>query len=301
VTDLNERTLRVKFFPAFIHLQDQRVLVVGGGEIAARKTELALSAGAAVTVVSPEFCPTLQRLSVTRIDACYQPEQLLGVRLCFACTDDETVNRQIYRDCEQTGVLVNVVDAPHLCRFITPSIVDREPLQLAIASGGSSPVLVRLLRERFEAELSPTLGELAAFAGRVRERVKGRLSSLSERRQLWEQFFALAMDARDDAEREQLLERALTGTASAGELITLQTTGNRDDVTLGQLRRMQQANVVYYPAAPRLLPLVELARRDAEKRPFEDSESARFEAEQRAARGERVLWIEWLGPPPSSL
>ena len=286
----------MKFFPAFIHLQDQPVLVVGGGEIAARKTELALSAGAAVTVVSPEFCPTLQRLSVTRVNACYQREQLLGVRLCFACTDNETVNRQIYRDCEQSGVLVNVVDAPHLCRFITPSIVDREPLQLAIASGGSSPVLVRLLREKLEAELSPELGELAAFAGRMRERVKRRLSSLNARRQLWERFFALAMDARDDGEREQLLERALTGTASAGELIRLQTTGNRDDLTLGQFRRMQQVDVVYYPAAPSLLPLVELARRDAEKRPFEDSESARSEAERRAEQGERVLWIEC---PPS--
>jgi precorrin-2 dehydrogenase/sirohydrochlorin ferrochelatase len=292
VTDLDERTLYVKYFPAFIDLQDQPVLVVGGGEIAARKTELALSAGAKVTVVSPEFCPTLQRLSVTRVIARYQREQLLGVRLCFACTDDETVNRQIHRDCEQAGVPVNVVDAPHLCRFITPSIVDREPLLLAIASGGSSPVLVRLLRERFEAELSPRLGDLAAFAGRMRTRVKRRLSSLSERRQLWERFFALAMDARDDGEREQMLERALTGTASTGELIRLQTTGNRDDVTLGQLRRMQQADVVYYPANASLLPLAELARRDAEKRPFEDAESARSEAERRAEQGERVLWIE---------
>ena len=284
----------MKFFPAFVNLRGQPVLVVGGGEIAARKTELALSAGAQVTVVSPEICPTLRRLAVTRVNACYRREQLLGVRLCFACTNDETVNRQVYRDCEHSGVLVNVVDAPHLCRFITPSIVDREPLQIAIASGGSSPVLVRLLREKLEAELSPELGELAAFAGRMRETVKRRLSSLSERRQLWERFFPLAMDARDDGEREQLLERALTGTASAGELIRLQTTGNRDDVTLGQLRRMQQVDVVYYPAAPSMLPVVELTRRDAEKRPFDDSEPARSEAKRRAEQGERVLWIECL-------
>ncbi|MDH3327221.1 MAG: siroheme synthase, partial [Gammaproteobacteria bacterium] len=142
------------FFPVFMNIRSQRCLVVGGGDVALRKIELLLKAGADVLVVSPKLHQDLvKRVSENTIQHYardFEVSDLADSKLVISATNDCAVNKTVSELARQAGIPVNVVDAPELCSFIVPSIIDRSPVVVAVSSGGRSPVLARLLRAKLE-------------------------------------------------------------------------------------------------------------------------------------------------------
>jgi len=176
--------------PIFMNVRARRTLVVGGGEVAVRKVGLLQEAGAAVTVVSPQLAPALQQLvdagSIIHRKANFEPADLEGVALVIAATNDQAVNRQISALAQARAIPVNVVDNPELCSFIMPSIIDRSPVQIAVSTGGASPVLARLLRARLESVIPAAYGRLAQLVESFRDAVKARFKDVNARRNFWE-------------------------------------------------------------------------------------------------------------------
>lgn len=133
----------MRYYPVFLNLDAQPCTVIGGGTVAARKVEGLLDAGASVEVIAPRLHPDLAALHAAgRIAwrAGTYPEQALGeLALVIAATDDTAVNRAVSEDCRARRIPVNVADAPELCSFILPAVVDRSPLKIAISSAGTSP------------------------------------------------------------------------------------------------------------------------------------------------------------------
>lgn len=267
------------YFPIFLKLTGQAVLVVGGGEVAARKIDLLLRAGAQVKVVAPEVVDSLAALAaagtITHLPAEFAPEHLHGMRLAIAATNKPSINAWVARQAEQLNIPVNVVDDRELSRFIVPAIVDRSPVVVAVASSGDAPVLTRRLREKLEAFLPQRLGVVAKLAGRLRSAVKQRIAAPSARRRFWENFFdgpiaADVLSGRVDAQAaEARINDALRlGEGSAqppGEVVLVGAgPGDPGLLTLRALRALQNADVVLYD---RLVsePIVDLARRDAER------------------------------------
>ncbi|RYZ83335.1 MAG: bifunctional precorrin-2 dehydrogenase/sirohydrochlorin ferrochelatase, partial [Moraxellaceae bacterium] len=148
------------FLPISLKLNQQPCLIVGGGNIAYRKAQLLAAAGAKIDVLAPEIAPQLlqliqQTVGQHIVQAYTNLVNLRGYRLIIAATNDAVVNAQVFHDCEALNILVNSVDDPPHCRFMTPSIIDRSPLVLSIATGGASPVMARQLRTQIEG-LLPT-------------------------------------------------------------------------------------------------------------------------------------------------
>lgn len=266
------------YFPLFLNLKQQSCMIVGGGNVAVRKTELLLSTHARVTVIAPTLHPTLiqwqQEGWITTKQRTYQPGDETGQRLVIAATDKPDVNMQILTECEKQNILVNVVDQQDACRFIVPSIIDRSPLLIAISSAGKAPMLARQLRARMEAWLPHGYGKLADLAGRMREKVKAHFpSNPLARRRFWEKSL-----------EGIVAEQALAGNIEKAEQTFLMQLSNSDDHALSQgcvylvgagpgnpdlltfraLRLMQQADVVLYDNLVSA-DIVQLVRRDAEK------------------------------------
>lgn len=263
-------TNRWPYFPIFLDLAGRSVLLVGGGEVGLRKARLLSNAGAQINVVSSSLHPDVAALdSVRWVGHDFAPEQLVGVSLCIAATDDAAVNRQVAAAATAAGVWVNVVDDPLHSRFITPSIIDRSPLLVAIGSAGQAPVLARRLREQIEALLPFRLGDLARLMGAARERVKAARPA-AQRRAFWERFLdspaASAVLSGETEVAEALLTEQLADTPSmVGEVWLVGAgPGDPDLLTFKALRLMQTCDVVLYD---RLVPdaILDLVRRDAER------------------------------------
>ena len=180
-------------FPLFFKLEDRKVLIVGGGDVALRKADLLSRAGAAITILAPSISAEIQALlSDSKHELIYKnynKAYMSGARVIIAATDDETLNHQIHADASDLNIPVNVVDTPHLCDFIFPAIVDRNPIVIGISSNGKAPVLARLLRARLETLIPQGYGKLAKLAGEFRSEVKTKIPTLTGRRQFWERAF----------------------------------------------------------------------------------------------------------------
>ena len=262
--------------PIFFKLQDQPCLVVGGGVIAARKIRQLLKAGGKVTVVAPAVCDEIRRLlgeqMINHIAANFSASHLHNMVLVIAATDDEAVNRQVSEQAQSRNIPVNVVDNPALCTFIMPSVVDRDPVQIAISTGGASPVLARLLRARLETMIPASFGRLAELMRTSREEVRKRFPDMTARRRFWEHILqgpvAEMLYAGQDQAALKTLEAQIQGTNSVsttGEVYLVGGgPGDPDLLTFRALRLMQQADVVLYDrlVAPQV---VDLVRREAER------------------------------------
>lgn len=264
------------YYPLFVKLADRPCLVVGGGPIALRKVNLLRKADARVTVVSPELCPELAQMhahgTIEHLPRVFADDDVMGRVLVVAATDDEDVNRHVSEVATARVVPVNVVDRPELCTFITPSMIDRSPLQIAISTGGASPVLARLMRSRIESFIPATYGRLAQMVEGFRMRVKKKLPDPEIRRRFWERLLEgplteLVLSGREEAART-LLERASTEGLdlrdAGGEVFLVGAgPGDPDLLTFRALRLMQLADVVVYDnlVSPGIL---ELVRRDAQ-------------------------------------
>jgi uroporphyrin-III C-methyltransferase/precorrin-2 dehydrogenase/sirohydrochlorin ferrochelatase len=264
----------MEYLPVCLKLADARVALIGGGQVALRKARLLVRAGAQVSVIAPSIDPDLEALlrggGHTLVEQAYAPELLDGCRLVIAATPDAAVNRQVSDDAQALNLPVNVVDQPDLCTFIFPSIVDRDPLVIAISSSGRSPVLTRIIRRKLETLFPPGYGALARFAGRFRDQVKSRIGDERLRRQFWEDTLesdiAQQVLAGHETRAAELLEARMEQPAVRAGQVALVGAGPGDPelLTLKALRVLQQADVVLYD---RLVAdaIVDLARRDARR------------------------------------
>ncbi|WP_201595561.1 uroporphyrinogen-III C-methyltransferase [Psychrobacter fulvigenes] len=180
-------------FPLFFKLEDRKVLIVGGGDVALRKADLLSRAGAAITILAPSISAEIQALlSDSKHELIYEnynKAYMTGARVIIAATNIEALNHQVHADASDLNIPVNVVDTPHLCDFIFPAIVDRNPIVIGISSNGKAPVLARLLRARLETLIPQGYGKLAKLAGVFRSEVKTKIPTLTGRRQFWERAF----------------------------------------------------------------------------------------------------------------
>lgn len=264
------------YFPLFIKLKNQPCLVVGAGEIAARKIELLGRSGAQITVVAEQFGDSVLAmqapLNLTLRQQSFSPDDVTGMRLIVSATNDRTVNELVSASAEKQRIPVNVVDNPDLCSFIFPAIVDRSPLIAAITSGGASPVLARILRAKIESMIPASYGRLAQFAEDFRVLVKQTIREPNQRRVFWEKMLqgrvAELIFADNSQEAADLLKSNLIqaeGQPDKGEVYLIGAgPGDPDLMTFRALRLLQQADVVVYD---RLVSagILEMARRDAEK------------------------------------
>lgn len=268
----------MKFFPVFLNLRQRKCLVVGGGEVAARKIRLLIDAEAQVVVVSPKLCDAVQKLAaaneITHINKPFSADDLTDAALVIAATDSSEVNQAVNEAAQQAGILVNVVDQPDLCNFIVPSLVDRSPVLVAISTGGAAPVLGRLLRARLETIIPSGYGRLASLVAGFREQVKQRFDSIDERRRFWERILQgpvaeLLFSGREQQAAQSLVQALETAEEPAattpGEVYLVGAgPGDPDLLTFRALRLIQQAEVVLYD---RLVSkeILNLTRRDADK------------------------------------
>jgi uroporphyrin-III C-methyltransferase/precorrin-2 dehydrogenase/sirohydrochlorin ferrochelatase len=265
----------MNYFPVFFDLTAQRVLVVGGGEVALRKVVLLERSGASVYLVAPEVLPELkERAAAGLLNLAirdFVPEDLEGARLVIVATSRRAVNRWIASLSEARGIPVNVVDDREASRFIVPAVIDRDPVLVAISTGGASPVLARRLRERLEAAIPKKIGDLAFWLRTLRHAARRRLRNTDERRRFFETVVDGAAARRfiegdthgAQAIAQQLLARSSAAPKAQGE-VTLVGAGPGDPelLTLKALRALQDADVILHD---RLVPeaVLDMARRDA--------------------------------------
>jgi len=243
----------MRHFPIFLELQGRSVLVIGGGEIATRKAETLRLAGANI-VQKPRFSTT----------------DLEGVSLAVGADAPEDDLVALSQTAQARGIPVNIVDRPELCSFITPAIIDRAPITIAVSSGGAAPILARMIRARIEALIPPAYGRLAALADRFKSRIRAALPDLALRRRTLERLFtgnaADLVFAGQEEEAARLFEQALEQVPQKHGMVFLVGAGPgaADLMTLRAQRLLGEADVIVHD---RLIgdAVLDLARRDAHR------------------------------------
>lgn len=265
--------------PIFLDVKGKKVLVDGGNTPAARRVERALSAGAHVHVFCPKMSDEFRQLRghprVTHHLRAPEPADFEDCVVAYGASEIEARDKRLYEMAKDAKVLVNIADVTKYCDFITPSVVDRSPLVVAISSGGNAPVIARILRARIEVMLPAAYGRLAAFVGGFRDRVMQKLKSTESRRHFWENTIEgqvgdhfLAGDEEKAGKRLlDELNAAATGAKSAqiGEVFLVGAgPGDPDLLTFRALHIMQRADVVLFD---RLVSdeIMTLVRRDAKR------------------------------------
>ena len=249
----------MEHYPVFLNLHAKPCLVVGAGKVAQRKVETLLQSGAQLTLVSPaldhELSLVLARYPQQTVYHArkFQDSDIDGMKLVIAATDQRVINARVAELAHAHNIPVNVVDNRRECSFITPSIVDRSPVCIAVSTGGASPVLARQLRMKLETMVPSSTGKLAAITETYRDRVKQRFSTSDERKQFWEQAlngpFAELVYNGHSADAERMLDAMLAepNLPATGEVYLVGAgPGDPDLLTFRALRLMQQADVMVY-------------------------------------------------------
>lgn len=251
-----------KLFPAFLDLDGVEVLLLGEGEAADRRAATLREAGA--------------RIRHARL---FAPHLLDGVALAIGADAPSSELAALHANATARGIPVNCVDRPSLSSFVTPAVVDRLPMQIAICSNGAAPVLSRLLRARIETLVDPAYGKLAALAARFKEETRARLPDVLRRRRMLERTLggdaAAAMLAGDAPAAERAYRDALDAAeADAARpeigIVHLLETGDgiADLLTLRALRLLGEADVIVH-GPDESASVLEIARRDAARRVVE--------------------------------
>ena len=266
----------MRYFPLFADLQGQRVLVVGGGEVAERKVRLLLEAGARIDIVARELPASELSAWVGEGSASwlaheFHESQLDGITLAVAATSDSALNERVASAARARHLLCNVVDDAERSSFIVPAIVDRSPLVIAISSGGVAPVLARLARERIEVLFDESFGTLARLLADWRGRIKRALPDVNARRRFYERTVRgrvadLVRSRQPEAAGEEIERQLGRPSQPATGSVVLVGAGPGDPglLTLNALRALQEADVILHD---RLVSdaVLSLARRDAER------------------------------------
>lgn len=292
----------MNFFPMFLRMTDRDVVIVGGGETAAQKARLVMKSRARVTVIAPVLCAELAHKRdeglITHKVAPPSEESFKGAALVFVATDDAAYDAKVYEKVRAAGALVNVVDRPDLCEANTPSIVDRRPVVVAIGTEGTAPILGRQIKTRMEELLEPGLGRFARLAGHLRDDVAKSVPD-DLRRPFWRWVFAGAprrlFASGQEREAAELIGEAI-GNGAPPEgivegLLSLVPYGSRcaDLMTLRAVQRLQEADFIIHRSGD--APLLELARRDAQRFEMPDAMNASKRAIDEMADGARVVWL----------
>ncbi|QCI18952.1 siroheme synthase CysG [Buchnera aphidicola] len=244
------------YLPIFLDLKNKNILIVGAGNIAFNKIKLLVRAHAIINIIAKDICSEIKYLLNQKkafwLDQEFKTSYLRNVYLVIAATNDTKLNKKIFKKCSEFKILVNVVDDKSKCSFIFPSIVDRSPIVVAISSGGTAPVLLRLLREKIEGILPIRLGNVAKIAEKWRETVKKYFFNLLERRRFWENLFnsifvQYAINGKKEKAVSHLKKMIKNPNKLIGEIILVGAgPGNSDLLTLRALQVMQEADVVLY-------------------------------------------------------
>ncbi len=229
-----------------------------------------------MTVVSPELSKELDKQAasgkITHHKREFETADLDDCALVYAATDNRDVNKSVSDLARQRNIPINVADNPDLCNFIMPSIIDRSPVQIAVSTGGASPVLARLIRTRLEGLIPASYGKLGKLVEQFRDKVKAAFPNVEQRRHFWENILEGTVAEQVFAGREDdalnLLQKAVDDAAELPEMVgevflVGAGPGDPDLLTFRALRLMQKADVVVYD---RLVSpaIIELVRRDAE-------------------------------------
>jgi len=279
-------------------------MVVGGGDVAARKIELLLKTTTNITIMAASVTSGVERLinenQLTWLPHNYKAGLLTKITLVIAATDNTQVNEQVYYEALEFNILANVVDQPALCTYITPAIIDRSPMIIALSSSGSAPILIRMLREQIEKILPQGYGRLADFSFKFRDHVKARIKGIPNRRTFWENTLRGAIGQKlldgNQQEAEQQLIASLKEQVAPpkGEIVFIHTTdGNPDNLTLSAHRALQFADAVFYDDNVNIQ-LIEYVRRDAEKYPQSISSTILVNyqhALELAQQGQQVIYL----------
>lgn len=265
----------MRYFPLYIDLKGARVLVVGGGEQAAQKIRLLAKTEARIQVVTEDASAELSalesagRISIERRG--FRASDLTGVRIVYVASGDDVLDAQVSEAARARNIPVNVVDKPELCTFITPAIVDRDPVTVAIGTEGAAPVLAREIKSKVDAWLPANYGALARAAAKLRDEVARRIADSRVRRGIWERLltgsFRKAVLAGEEAEAERIFEQVLDKSGdSEGEIGSVALIGcgpgDPDLLTLKAQQKLQEADVL---VVDRLVnpAILDYARRDA--------------------------------------
>jgi precorrin-2 dehydrogenase/sirohydrochlorin ferrochelatase len=183
--------LETPFYIACLKLTGRKCLVVGGGDIGLEKVEGLLACDGAVTLMAPTAVPELERLAAEGSIAWERreyagAEDLEGVFIAIAATDDTDVNIRVYEDAERRAMLVNIVDVPPLCNFILPAIVRTGPLAIAISTAGASPALAKRIKREIADSFGEPYARLAELLNEVRGWAKGTLPTYQDRKVFFE-------------------------------------------------------------------------------------------------------------------
>jgi siroheme synthase-like protein len=183
--------LETPFYIACLKLTGRKCLVVGGGEIGLEKVEGLLACDGKVTLIAPHAVPELERLAAEGSIEWERreyagPEDLEGVFIAIAATDDTDANIRVYEDAERRAMLVNIVDVPPLCNFILPAIVRTGPLAIAISTAGASPALAKRIKREIADEYGEPYARLAELLNEVRGWAKGTLPTYQDRKVFFE-------------------------------------------------------------------------------------------------------------------
>ena len=292
----------MRAFPLFVRLEKRPVLLVGGGEMAAAKLRLLLSADAAVTLIAPvvsdEIAAFVTEGRVTWIARSFADSDLAGHNLVFSAVEDDVLDTRVSVAARDAGILVNVVDRPELSDLIMPAIVDRDEIVVAISTNGGSPVLAQRIRAAVEAAIPHGIERLVHFARRFRGAVHARIADHDSRRRFWAGFFdgpiAAALLAGQERQAAREVIRAINGKGvlapKAGLLSELMIDAvNADLLTLGDLRALQQADLVLFDAA--IAPaIIDMARRDARRQVWDGAGENELAAA--LANGARIVRLK---------
>jgi len=306
----------MKYYPLFYKLENKPCLVIGGGHIALRRATSLLTAGAVVDVQAIAICePLKQLISASKgqlIESAFSSDSLRDdYALVVAATDQPQVNQQVADYARQRNIPLNRVDEPQQCDFIFPSIIDREPLTIAVSNSGSSPVLSKILKQRIEQFVPAAYGELASFVGEYRAQVKQEIPNMQHRADFWQRVLqghiAEAFLAGNRQAASQKIDKALaslTEFIGQGEVYLIGAgPGDPELLTLKAFRLLQQADVVLYDrlVSPEVMALVNKTaellyvgkRRDQHAVPQGDINQLLID---HAKRGKRVVRLKGGDP-----
>jgi siroheme synthase-like protein len=182
------------YYPIFLDIENRNVVIIGGGEVCARKAETMMRYGAKVTIVSPEFTPEIEKwaaggqLEIHRKR--YETNDIEDAHIIIASTDDTTVNERVAADARALRIPVNVVDVTSLCEFIVPAIIEKDGIQIAISTGGKSPAVARTLKEDLNRTVGPEYSEINNLLGSLRDSAKATLPTDIDRKRFFDGIIA---------------------------------------------------------------------------------------------------------------
>lgn len=173
-------------YPIFLNLEERRVVVIGGGNVAVRKVQVLLDSGARVVVVSDNLDKMTSAFGTQKnielVKSKYQRSYLTNSVLAIASTNDNELNKQIYKDCQELDILCNVVDVPELCDFFVPAVVKRGNLQIAISTNGNCPAYAGHIRKRLEDIFTDQHGKFLEVLEKMRQKIIEQITEPDKRK-----------------------------------------------------------------------------------------------------------------------